>query len=165
MIKNAYLAGGCFWCIAYAIEQIEGVNKVISGYCGGEEINPSYEDVKAQKTSHRETIKVIYDNQVLSYHDLLKSYLENVDPFDDGGQFIDRGYSYTLAIYYNDLAEYEIARALITELEKKTQKNVYIALEPFNCFYEAEEEHQDYYAKEPNAFNEELIKSGRKKGE
>lgn len=162
-MKNAYLAGGCFWCIGSFIEELEGVKKVISGFSGGEEVNPSYEDVKAQKTTHRETIKVEYDEKVISFEKLVSFFLESVDPFDGEGQFIDRGHSYTLAIYYNDLEEKEISEKLISDLEGKVNAKVYVSIEPFEDFYEAEEEHQSFHLKNPKEFLEELIKSGRKK--
>ena len=162
-MKNAYLAGGCFWCIASFISSLNGVIDVVSGYSGGDEVSPTYEEVKNQETNHRETIKVIYDEAIISYKELIKFFLENVDPFDDGGQFIDRGHSYTLAIYYNDIDEKEEAIKQIKELEQQTNKKVYIAIEKFKVFYEAEEYHQKYHLKNPKEFEEELNKSGRKK--
>ena len=98
----AYFAGGCFWCITPFFKRFEGVKSVTSGYSGGDEINPSYEDVKKQKTGHRETIKVEYDENKVDYRTLLNVFFNNVDLYDDGGQYIDRGHSYTLAIYYVD---------------------------------------------------------------
>ena len=162
-MKNAYLAGGCFWCITSFISSLNGVIDVVSGYSGGDEVNPTYEEVKNQETNHRETIKVIYDENLISYKELIKFFLENVDPFDDGGQFIDRGHSYTLAVYYNDIDEKEEAIRQIKELEQKTNKKVYISIERFKAFYEAEEYHQKYHLKNPKEFEEELNKSGRKK--
>ena len=85
-----------------------------------------------------------------------------MDPFDGEGQFIDKGFSYTLAIYYQNEKEKEMAEAKIAELEASAGKKACIALEPFKSFYEAEEEHQDYYLKNPEAFEKELIESGRR---
>ena len=159
---RAYFAGGCFWCVT-PIYKLYGVDKVVCGYSGGDEENPTYEDVKAQKTSHRETIMLEYDPEKVSYDKLLDIYLANVDPFDGEGQFIDKGFSYTLAVYYNNEEERDMAAAKIKDLEKESGKQVQIALEPFKSFYEAEEYHQDYYLKNPEAFEKELIESGRKK--
>ena len=159
-MKTAYFAGGCFWCITPVFQEKDGVKSVTSGYCGGTEENPSYEDVKYQRTGHRETIAVEYDD-VVEFEDLVTMFLENVDPFDDGGQFIDRGHSYTLAIYYTCEAEAEIARQHIQSLALESGKLVYVAVEPFSTFYTAEEEHQDYYRKHPEEFRQELIASGR----
>ena len=162
-MKEAYFAGGCFWCISYTFENLKGVKDVISGFSGGDEINPSYEDVKKQKTMHRETIKIVYDENDCSYEKLLKIFLTNVDPFDNEGQFIDKGRSYTLAIYYNDEYEYNLSKQYIDRLKEESKKEVYISLEKYKNFYEAEEFHQHYALKNKEAFEEELIQSGRKK--
>lgn len=159
---NAYFAGGCFWCVT-PIYKMYGVDKVICGYSGGDEVNPTYEDVKSQKTGHRETIKLEYDPEKVSYDKLLDIYFANVDPFDGEGQFIDKGFSYTLAIYYNSEEEMRLAQEKINQLEAKSQRQVHVELEPFKSFYEAEEYHQDYYLKNPEAFEKELVESGRKK--
>jgi len=161
-LSRAYFAGGCFWCIT-PIYKAYGVDKVICGYSGGDEINPRYEDVKAQKTGHRETIMIEYDPQKVPYPTLLEIYLANVDPFDAEGQYIDKGFSYTLAIYYTSEEERELAQGRISELAAESDREVHIALEPFKSFYEAEEYHQDYYLKNPEAFERELVESGRKK--
>lgn len=160
--RNAYFAGGCFWCITPVFADSKGVIKVTSGYCGGDEVNPTYEDVKHQLTKHRETIRIEYDADVITYRELLNVFIDNVDPLDGEGQFIDKGYSYTLAIYYHDDEEYNTASQVLKQLEIKLNHKPYIALEKLKEFYEAEEYHQDYYLKNPEAFEEELIKSGRK---
>ena len=163
-MKKAYFAGGCFWCITPIFHLYDGVGEVLSGYSGGDEEDPRYEDVKAQRTGHRETISVEYDPEQVSYDLLMDIYLANVDPFDEGGQFIDRGFSYTLAVYYTDEAEKTAADAKIKALEEESGRRVPIAVEPFKSFWKAEEYHQDYYLKNPEAFERELIESGRKKG-
>lgn len=159
--EKAYFAGGCFWCITPAFAETDGVLKVVSGYCGGTEQNPVYKDVKEQKTGHRETIEIIYDADRVSYPELLEIFLNSVDPFDGGGQYIDRGHSYTLAVYYNSEAELTAAERALESMEGETGRKVFVRLEPFNVFYEAEEYHQDYYLKNPEAFRKELIESGR----
>ena len=158
---KAYFAGGCFWCIT-PIYKIYGVDRVVSGYSGGTQIDPKYEDVKAQKTGHRETVMLEYDPAAVSYETLLDIFFANVDPFDPEGQFIDKGHSYTLAIYYTCEEERALAQKRIHELQTGSDRPVYIALEPFTGFYEAEEYHQDYYLKHPEAFAKELEDSGRK---
>lgn len=163
MIKEAYFAGGCFWCITPIFKETEGVLNVYSGYCGGDEIDPSYEDVKKQKTKHRETIFIEYDDEYISYGELVNIFIENVDIYDGEGQYIDRGYSYTLAIYYKNNKEKEICETIIKNLKKSNQKEIYVSIEPYKCFYVAEEYHQDYYLKHPKEFEEELISSGRKR--
>ena len=162
-MKTAYFAGGCFWCITPTFQEMEGVSAVTSGYSGGMEENPSYEDVKYQRTGHRETIRIAYDEDLVSYAQLLDIFLSGVDPFDEGGQFIDRGHSYTLAVYYETEQERQLAADAIAALEKASGQKVYISLEAFTAFYTAEEEHQDYYRKHPEEFRQELIDSGRLK--
>ena len=158
---RAYFAGGCFWCMT-PIFKMYGVDRVVCGYSGGDESQPAYKEVKAQKTGHRETIMLDYDPSRVTYDKLLDIYFANVDPFDPGGQFIDRGRSYSLAIYYQSEEEKEKASARISKLQSESGKKVYVALEPFKTFFEAEEEHQDYYLKHPEEFEKELIESGRK---
>ena len=162
-MKTAYFAGGCFWCITPTFQEMDGVFTVTSGYSGGAEVNPSYEDVKYQRTGHRETIRIEYEEDMISYAQLLDIFLSGVDPFDEGGQFIDRGHSYTLAVYYETEAERQLAEAAIGTLEAESGQKVYISLEPYGQFYTAEEEHQDYYRKHPEEFRQELIDSGRLK--
>jgi len=158
---TAYFAGGCFWCITPAFQELEGVFQVTSGYSGGEEKNPLYEDVKHQRTGHRETIRIEYDPTKVSYDMLLDVFLSGVDPFDPDGQFIDRGHSYTLAIYFLTPDEEACAKTRIQALEEESGRPVYITVEAFRAFYSAEEEHQDYYRKHPAEFRQELIDSGR----
>ena len=162
-MKTAYFSGGCFWCITPTFQEMEGVTTVTSGYSGGAEMNPSYEDVKYQRTGHRETIRIEYEEDMVSYAQLLDIFLSGVDPFDEGGEFIDRGHSYTLAVYYGTEAERQLAEAAIRALEAESGQKVYISLEPYGQFYTAEEEHQDYYRKHPEEFRQELIDSGRLK--
>ena len=140
-----------------------GVDKVVCGYCGGDEVDPTYEDVKSQKTGHRETIMLEYDPEKVSYAKLLDIFFANVDPFDPDGQFIDKGHSYTLAIYYTSDEEKMMAENRVKKLKIDSKKDVFVAIEPFKAFYEAEEYHQDYYLKHPEEFEKELIESGRKK--
>lgn len=160
-MKTAYFAGGCFWCITPTFQEMEGVTHVTSGYSGGEEIDPTYEDVKHQRTGHRETIRIDYDSRKVSFAELFEIFLNGVDPFDDGGQFIDRGHSYTLAVYYRTEEERIAVQKGIDALEKESGRKVCISVEPFKSFFSAEEEHQDYYLKHPEEFRQELIDSGR----
>lgn len=160
-MKIAYFAGGCFWCITPVFAEMPGVTQVVSGYCGGSEAAPTYEDVKHQRTGHRETIAIHYDEAAVSFESLLDVFLDSVDPFDPGGQFIDRGRSYTLAVYYTREEEASLARQKIQALQTASNREVCISVEPFCAFYDAEEYHQDYYRKNPEAFREELVASGR----
>lgn len=158
---KAYFAGGCFWCVT-PIYKMYGVDKVVCGYSGGDEKNPTYDDVKKQKTGHRETIMLDYDPDKVSYQTLLDIFFANVDPYDPEGQYIDKGHSYTLAIYYTNEEEKKLAEASIEKISSESSKEVFVALEPFKSFFEAEEYHQDYYLKHPDEFEKELKDSGRK---
>ena len=158
---KAYFAGGCFWCITPPFYEVDGVLSVASGFSGGDEENPSYEDVKAQKTGHRETICISYNPDKVSYRKLLEVFLSNVDPFDGGGQFIDRGRSYTLAVYFSTGDEEAAALEMIGALEAESGRKVRISVEKFKSFIMAEEYHQDWYRKHPEAFVCEMKASGR----
>lgn len=159
--ETAYFAGGCFWCITPTFKEMPGVTAVTSGYSGGEEVDPTYEDVKYQRTTHRETVRIDYDPDLVTFSALMDVFLGNVDPHDPDGQFIDRGFSYTLAVYYLSPEQKEAAEVRLQLLEKTSGQPVYIKVEPFKSFYKAEEFHQDYYLKHPEEFRQELIDSGR----
>ena len=186
MIRTAFFAGGCFWCITPVFRAYHGVISVTSGYSGGNEEYPSYEDVKHQKTRHRETIKVEFDDSEVDFDMLLDIYLANVDPFDGEGQFIDKGFSYTLASFYAEEEQKAAAEAKIAALDhgefsafpfglasrlnslaaKRMEitgepPKAMIALKAFKSFYPAEEYQQDYDLKNPEAFAQEISSSGR----
>ena len=160
--ETAYFAGGCFWCITPVFQEAPGVISVVSGYSGGQEADPSYQDVKNQQTGHRETIEVVFNPEQICFSQLFDIFCDNVDIHDPDGQFIDRGHSYTLAVYYTDEAQKEFLARAIPAMEQAAGQPVYISIEPFQSFYLAEEEHQDYYRKHPAEFEQELIDSGRK---
>lgn len=159
--ETAYFAGGCFWCITPTFKETSGVLDVVCGYSGGDEVNPTYADVKKQKTRHRETIRIDYDPWAVSFAALVDTFFCSVDPFDPDGQYIDRGHSYTLAVYYCSEEQRGIVERYIRGLEEECGQKVYVSVEPFKAFYPAEEEHQDYYLKHPEEFRQELIDSGR----
>lgn len=161
-MKKAYFAGGCFWCITPVFYEIDGVSNVISGYSGGDEVDPTYEQVKHQLTGHRETICIEYDETKTGFAPLLDTYLANVDAFDEGGQFIDRGRSYTTAIYYMDANEKALSEAGLAALEAAEGRKPAIAVEPFKSFYTAEELHQNYFRTHPEEFAKEMVESGRR---
>lgn len=98
---------------------------------------------------------------MVTFEELLEIFLSSVDPFDSDGQFIDRGHSYTLAVYHCSDTQQQAAEAAVRALEAQSGQRVYVSIEPFTAFYKAEEEHQDYYLKHPTEFRQELIDSGR----
>ena len=160
-METAYFAGGCFWCITPTFNEMEGVSSVTSGYAGGDLENPTYKEVKKQIGGHRETIKIEYDADMVDFEQLFDIFLCGVNPFDAEGQFIDRGHSYTLAVYYLNDYQKTVAEKAISALEQQSGMKTYISIEPYKNFYTAEEEHQDYYLKNPEEFHKELVESGR----
>ena len=162
-MKNIYLAGGCFWCISAFFWDLDGVKDVASGYCGGDEINPTYEQVKSQETGHRETIKIEFDETKVSHNEILEIFFNNVDPYDYEGQFIDKGHSYTLAFYYQNEDEKKIFEKFLKAKKEQYGKDAAISIEPYKEFYEAEAHHQKFCLRHPEEFEKELKDSGRKK--
>ena len=159
-MNKVYLAGGCFWCIADYLGSFFGVEFVVAGYSGGDEKEVSYEEVKAQKTNHRETIEVTYTDDI-SLDVIVDIFLSYVDPYDKEGQYIDKGHSYTLALYYQNDKEKLLFERKIKELEEKEGKTTFISIEPFKFFIRAEEGHQEYSKKHPEEFYKELVASNR----
>ena len=123
--ETAYFAGGCFWCITPAFRELPGVTDVVSGFSGGEEENPDYLDVKYQRTGHREAIRIDYLEEKVSFTELFEIFLEGVDPGDPDGQIIDRGHSYTLAVYYLSEEDKQIAEGRIHRLEEDARSGLH----------------------------------------
>ena len=145
-LKKAYFAGGCFWCMEDFLEKVKGVEEVISGYSGGDVENPTYKEVTYGNTGHFEAAKIIYDQDLVSFKELLNLYWKNIDPFDSAGQFCDKGLSYRSVAFYNDLNEKNEIEKSIINIEKKFQgKKVVTFIKKFEKFYPAEEYHQNYY--------------------
>ncbi len=156
----ATFAGGCFWCMEAAFEAVEGVAESISGYSGGIEVNPTYEQVSRGETGHLEAVQVYYDPDVVSYEELVDVYWRNIDPTDDGGQFFDRGRQYKTAIFYHDESQRVIAESSKERLDASGRFDAPVVTKilGFTSFYEAEEYHQDYYKK--RVLNYELYSTG-----
>ena len=144
-LNKAYFAGGCFWCMEESFEKLEGVKEVISGYSGGTTSNPTYKEVTFGDTGHFEVVEIIYNNNIISYNELLKNFWINVDPFDAFGQFCDKGYSYRSVAFYQNAYEKNQIEKSISEIENKFSKRVVTYVREFEIFYIAEDKHQDYY--------------------
>ena len=144
-LGKVYFAGGCFWCMEESFEKKEGVLEVISGYSGGKTKNPTYEEVTYGDTGHFETIEVIFDKNKTNYSDLLDYFWKNIDPFDEYGQFCDKGYSYRSVAFYEDDEQMYLIKKNIIKLEKKFNKKIVTYVRKFDKFYKAEDKHQDYY--------------------
>jgi peptide-methionine (S)-S-oxide reductase len=147
--RTAQFAGGCFWCVEGAFDAIPGVIDVVSGYTGGHTLNPSYEQVSAEKTGHAESVLVTYDPAKISYARLLDIFWRNVDPFDSGGQFCDRGDSYRAEIFVATPEERLLAEQSKAVLEKRFNRSLATRITAAAHFYPAEGYHQDYHRVNP----------------
>ena len=150
-LAKATFAGGCFWCMEGPFDAVPGVVSTTSGYTGGTVKNPSYEMVSSGTTGHAESVEVAYDPKRVGYATLLDVYWHNVDPTDGGGQFCDRGNQYRTAIFYHDDEQRRLAEQSKRDLEAsgKLKAPIVTQIVPAGEFYPAEDDHQDYYRKNP----------------
>ncbi len=162
-IKTAVFAGGCFWCMEEAFEAVEGVNKVVSGYTGGKTKNPNYKEVTTQNTGHYEAVLISYDPKKISYANLLDIFWKNVDPYDDEGQFCDKGSSYLSAIFYSNDEEKLLIDNSIKRLTNINTKLIVTKILKLDVFYLAEGYHQNYYKKNPIKYKYYKTSCGRVK--
>jgi peptide methionine sulfoxide reductase msrA/msrB len=162
-LEKATFAGGCFWCMEPPFEKLDGVKEVISGYTGGQKVNPTYEEVSAGTTGHVEAIEVIYDPSKVTYSKLLDVFWKQINPADAGGQFVDRGSSYLSAVFYHNEEQKKLAEGSKKELERsgRFEKPVVTEIRPAGPFYRAEEYHQDYWKKNPVRYKFYRYNSGR----
>ncbi len=156
-------AGGCFWCTEAEFNHLPGVVAAISGYSGGDAASPTYEEVSAGRTGHREAVIVYYNEASTTIDQLLITYWKHINPTDSIGQFADKGYQYTSAIYYTTNAQMQ--RALTTKKmiidAKKFTSPIVTEILPLTNFYLAEEYHQDYKDKNPVRYEYYRNGSGR----
>lgn len=139
------VAGGCFWCVEADFEKVKGVSEAVSGYTGGTTRNPTYKQVTGGNTGHYEAVEITYDPDMVSRGRLYDLFFRSIDPFDDGGQFCDRGASYRPAIFVDGAAERADAEAAKARAEKALGRAVAVPILDAKRFYEAEDFHQDYY--------------------
>ena len=159
----ATFAGGCFWCMVKPFDELPGIHGIVSGYTGGQVVNPTYEQIKTGGTGHREAVQITFDPEVFPYQKLLDLYWPQIDPTDDEGQFIDRGSQYRTAIFYHTEEQKELAEESRKKLEEsgRFKKPIVTEILAASDFYRAEEYHQDFYKKNPGAYKEERETSGR----
>lgn len=160
---KATLAGGCFWCIESDLEKLHGVQEVISGYAGGEKVDPSYKEVSSGTTGHLEAVQVFFNPDQISYSQILDVFWRSINPLDKEGQFVDRGLQYSPAIFYHDEEQKELAEKSKKELEEKGpfKGQLVTPILAFKNFYKAEDYHQDYYKKNPLKYRYYRYRSGR----
>lgn len=150
-LSIATLGGGCFWCTEAALAQLNGVQKVVSGYAGGHLDNPTYEAICTGQTGHAEVIQIHFDPTVIDYRTLLITFFATHDPTTLNRQGNDRGTQYRSVIYTHDDSQAEAARGLIQDLEANHVWDDPIVTEvaPAPTFWPAEAYHQDYFANNP----------------
>ena len=148
-LKTAVFAGGCFWCMEPPFDELDGVVSTTSGYTGGQAENPTYKQVTYGDTGHLEAVKVTYDAETIDYATLLDVYWRNIDPYDNSGQFCDKGSSYRAAIFVGDDEEMALAERTKRQLEEKLGARFVTRILPRSEFYDAEDYHQDYYLENP----------------
>lgn len=159
--ETAIFAGGCFWCMEKPFEQVPGVSAVLSGYSGGMAVNPTYKNYGAG--GHIEVVKVIFDQEKVSYDELLNIFWRQINPTDANGQFVDRGYEYSTAIFYLNDAQ---RRTAIASRNRMDESGIFGApivtpVKPVSAFYPAEEYHQNYYRENPLRYWYYRSRSGR----
>ena len=152
-LSQTVLAGGCFWCLEAVFDQVKGVTDVVSGYSGGKRPNPSYEQVCTGLTGHAEAVKLTFDPEQIPFEDLLRIFFTIHDPTTLNRQGADVGTQYRSAIFYTSAEQKSAAEKVIAELEaeKLWSGKIVTQLVPLEVFYPAEEVHQEYFARNPNA--------------
>ncbi len=145
--KIAVFAGGCFWCTEAVFNRIIGVKEVIPGYTGGFIKNPAYREICTGRTGHAEGIKIVYDPKQINFQELLEIFFTTHDPTTPNQQGNDRGTQYRSAIFYMDEQQKKIVKHFIKELDEQRvfENSIVTELKPFEAFYNAEEEHREFY--------------------
>ena len=144
-MQTAYLAGGCFWCVEAIFQRVNGVKELTNGYCNGLTQNPSYEEICSGQSNHAEVLKVDYDEQQISYSELLEVFVATHDPTSLNQQGGDKGTQYRSAIFYTDDSQRQIAISMIANI-----KDAVTEITELDVFYPAESYHQNYYNNNPN---------------
>ncbi len=145
-IQTATIGGGCFWCVEAVLQELKGVEKIISGYTGGKAPGkPTYREVCSGLTGHAEVVQISFDPETISFKDLLIVFLTSHDPTTLNRQGADRGTQYRSVIYYHDETQEEIAEAVIKEVASYYDDLIVTEISRLETFYEAEDHHQNYY--------------------
>lgn len=145
-LEVATLGGGCFWCVEAVLQELKGVEKIVSGYSGGSAPGkPTYREVCSGLTGHAEVVQVQFDPQVISYKDLLMVFMTSHDPTTLNRQGADVGTQYRSVIYYRSEGQKTIAEIVVKEMAPYFDNKIVTEISPLTNFYEAEDYHQDYY--------------------
>jgi len=143
----ATLAGGCFWCLEAVYEQTQGIDSVISGYCGGHTPNPTYYEVCSGTTGHTETVQLTYNPQLITYQDILDIFFAIHDPTTLNAQGPDVGTQYRSAVFYHDISQKSIAEKCISDINASGiwKRPIVTEVTPLGVFHPAEAYHQEYF--------------------
>lgn len=152
MIKEIYLAGGCFWGTQHFLKQINGVVSTSVGYANGTVPNPTYNEVYTDKTGHVETVMVRYDSDVVSLEMILDLYFQTIDPTSLDQQGPDIGTRYRTGIYYTDADDVDVIKNVTNRIALQYIQPIVVEIERLECFYLAEDYHQDYLDKNPTGY-------------
>ncbi|MDX1363887.1 peptide-methionine (S)-S-oxide reductase MsrA [Arenibacter latericius] len=145
-IELATFGGGCFWCVEAVFQEVEGVEKVISGYTGGQAPGkPTYREVCSGLTGHAEVVQLTFNPQIISYEDILIIFMTTHDPTTLNRQGADVGTQYRSVIYYHNEEQKKIAQGVKQKMSDYYSEPIVTEISPKSIFYEAEEDHQDYY--------------------
>lgn len=158
---KALFAAGCFWCVESDFDKVSGVMATTSGFAGGREKSPTYDQVSSGRTGHTESVEVVYDPAKVSYQQLLDYYWHHVDPFAGDRQFCDVGSQYRPVIFYQNDQERRLAEESKAQIEARFKRPVAVQIVPSTTFYKAEEYHQDFYKKDPTRYHQYRTGCGR----
>ena len=150
-MDTIYLAGGCFWGLQKYMDQFDGIIETQVGYANGPDFAPTYEQVCAD-SGHAETVRVVYDETVLSPEELLERYFTVIDPLSVNRQGHDTGIQYRTGVYYTDEAQLPAIRRVFDRQREKAGASLAVTVEPLKNFFPAEEYHQKYLDKNPNGY-------------
>lgn len=145
----AVLGGGCFWCTEAVYLEVKGVTKVESGYTGGEQPNPTYEQVCSGTTGHAEVVRLEFDPDVIGYRDILEIFFTIHDPTTPNRQGNDVGTQYRSVIYYQSPEQEALARQVMAEMAHVWDAPIVTEISPAQPYYKAEDYHQNYFAQHP----------------
>ena len=151
-LETITLAGGCYWCVEAVYENLLGVQSAISGYAGGKNANPTYEDVSTGRSGYAEVVKITYDKNVTNLDEIFKVFFTVHDPTTLNRQGADVGTQYRSAIFYKNEAQKKSAQTIINAMKKAKiyDSPIVTTVEPLNKFYKADDYHQNYYANNKN---------------
>ncbi|MFZ1387897.1 MAG: peptide-methionine (S)-S-oxide reductase MsrA [Thiolinea sp.] len=150
-LETATFGGGCFWCTEAVFQQLRGVESVVSGYSGGQMLNPDYRSVCNGTTGHAEVIQIEFDPTQISYADLLRIHLATHDPTTLNRQGADRGTQYRSVIFTHSPEQQATAQAVVQEMQANFDESIVTQVVPAETFYAAEDYHQNYYRSNPGA--------------